>query len=186
MTVLWKIDAIHDRYQGTVCRLFRSEQDAAIAAVPLAMHGWWLDVERLAWPSLDPESLERAVAGTWPVCDPEQLLDLVTGPPRLERDVALACLAFETEGPLTPALSPEYRGEGDAKATEMLFKHLLATDKPPQHLVQNNYYGDGEDKALKRRGRKRTHGDASPERLSVLRARAESGEELFDDAEDPA
>ena len=105
MTTLWKIDAVHDRFEGLFCRLFRSEEDAAIAAVPLAMHGWWFDVEPLKWPNLEAATVDRAVAATWPICDPEQLLDLITGPPLLERDVALACLRFEAGEtvPLAPA-----------------------------------------------------------------------------------
>lgn len=76
--------------------------------------------------------------------------------------------------------------KGDSKSIELLFKHVLAAPPAPQSLVQNNYYGEeGEKRAAKQRGRL-IKGQAGADRLSVLRARAESGEELFDDAEDPA
>ena len=71
--------------------------------------------------------------------------------------------------------------DGDAKATDMVFKHLIAPEGTHQTLIQNNYY-DGEEAAEVRRGRKpkRVTAEAPAGKLSVLRARAEAGEELFD------
>lgn len=71
---------------------------------------------------------------------------------------------------------------GDPKAIDMLFKHVLAAETTPQQLVQNNYYGDEAKPKLKRNGEP-SKGAPSDSKLSVLRTRAEAGDELFPEEE---
>lgn len=97
MTTLWKLEAVHDRYEGSFCRLFRREEAAAEAAVSLARNGWWLDVARVDWPPLGSDGIDRAVSGIWPIADEDDLLVLVSGPPLLEQDLREAIARYEQE-----------------------------------------------------------------------------------------